>query len=199
MKKYLCVVCGSSYDEALGLPEDDIAPGTRWADLPNDWTCSHCQSPRSSFWLDETPKGVEAVIAALDAFQAESDGNDDRRLAVLLRDLSEEPDRAKAIGSLFAVMERFPEAELGTPGPLVHELEAMGGYEGHLRASLKRKPTVLTVWMVNRVLNLDIGFVERRAWLSELRGVVARADAPQAAREDAFSFLRFQADRECSG
>ena len=36
MKKYLCLGCGFSYDEAQGLPEHGIAPGTRWADIPDD-------------------------------------------------------------------------------------------------------------------------------------------------------------------
>ena len=36
MKKYLCLGCGFSYDEARGLPEHGIAPGTRWADISDD-------------------------------------------------------------------------------------------------------------------------------------------------------------------
>ena len=30
-KRLLCLGCGFSYDEALGLPEHGLAPGTRWA------------------------------------------------------------------------------------------------------------------------------------------------------------------------
>ena len=36
MKKFQCIVCGFTYDETLGLPEEGIAPGTRWADIPAD-------------------------------------------------------------------------------------------------------------------------------------------------------------------
>jgi rubredoxin len=39
MKTWICVVCGFVYDEAAGLPDDGIAPGTRWADVPADWAC----------------------------------------------------------------------------------------------------------------------------------------------------------------
>jgi len=42
MKKYLCLGCGFSYDEARGLPEHGIAAGTRWADIPDDWVCPDC-------------------------------------------------------------------------------------------------------------------------------------------------------------
>ena len=33
-KTYMCLICGWLYDEASGSPEDGIAPGTRWEDVP---------------------------------------------------------------------------------------------------------------------------------------------------------------------
>ena len=39
MKKYVCKVCGWIYDEALGDPDNGIAPGTKWEDLPDDFKC----------------------------------------------------------------------------------------------------------------------------------------------------------------
>ena len=33
-KLFICVQCGFEYDEAKGWPEDGIAPGTRWDDIP---------------------------------------------------------------------------------------------------------------------------------------------------------------------
>ena len=41
-KLFLCVQCGFEYDEAKGWPEDGIAPGTRWDDIPEDWSCPDC-------------------------------------------------------------------------------------------------------------------------------------------------------------
>lgn len=41
-RKWMCVVCGHIYDEALGAPEDGIAPGTRWDNVPDTWTCPDC-------------------------------------------------------------------------------------------------------------------------------------------------------------
>ena len=32
---WMCVVCGFIYDEARGLPEEGLAPGTRWKDIPD--------------------------------------------------------------------------------------------------------------------------------------------------------------------
>lgn len=50
-KKYECVICGFIYDEAEGLPEDGIPPGTRWADIPDDWECPDCGISKSEFDL----------------------------------------------------------------------------------------------------------------------------------------------------
>ena len=37
--KYVCTVCGYIYDEAAGDPDNGVAPGTAWADVPEDWVC----------------------------------------------------------------------------------------------------------------------------------------------------------------
>lgn len=49
MKKWECVVCGFVYDESAGLPDDGIAPGTRWEDIPEDWECPDCGVSKSDF------------------------------------------------------------------------------------------------------------------------------------------------------
>ena len=48
---WMCVVCGFIYDEAEGLPEDGIAPGTRWEDIPDSWCCPDCGVTKSDFEL----------------------------------------------------------------------------------------------------------------------------------------------------
>jgi len=50
---YMCVVCGWIYDEAQGRPEDGIAPGTRWADVPADWRCPECNVGKADFVMVE--------------------------------------------------------------------------------------------------------------------------------------------------
>ena len=42
MARWECIVCGWVYDEAKGWPEEGIPPGTRFADLPDDWICPVC-------------------------------------------------------------------------------------------------------------------------------------------------------------
>jgi len=54
-KRYLCLGCGFLYDERTGLPDDGIAPGTRWADVPDDWVCFDCGTPKHRFEMVEIP------------------------------------------------------------------------------------------------------------------------------------------------
>ena len=44
-----CQVCAFVYDEAKGWPDDGIAPGTRWEDVPDDWLCPECGVGKADF------------------------------------------------------------------------------------------------------------------------------------------------------
>ena len=50
-KTYICTICGWVYDEAQGRPQDGLAPGTRWADVPEDWSCPECGVKKADFDL----------------------------------------------------------------------------------------------------------------------------------------------------
>ena len=49
MKKYQCEPCGYIYDEAVGDPDNGIAPGTKFEDLPEDWVCPSCGMGKEVF------------------------------------------------------------------------------------------------------------------------------------------------------
>ena len=49
MEKWQCIVCGYSYDEAVGDPEHGLAAGTRWEDIPADWACPECGVAKADF------------------------------------------------------------------------------------------------------------------------------------------------------
>jgi rubredoxin len=53
VKKWMCIVCGLIYDEAQGWPDDGIAPGTRWEDVPADWMCPECGVGKEDFEMIE--------------------------------------------------------------------------------------------------------------------------------------------------
>jgi len=49
MKKYVCSVCGWEYDPAAGAPDNGIAPGTAFEDLPEDFVCPVCGVGKDQF------------------------------------------------------------------------------------------------------------------------------------------------------
>ena len=53
MKKYQCIICGFTYDEAVGWPEDGLLPGTKWDDIPEDWACPDCGATKADFEMVE--------------------------------------------------------------------------------------------------------------------------------------------------
>lgn len=49
MAKYVCKVCGWIYDPEKGDPDGNIAPGTKFEDIPDDWVCPVCGASKSDF------------------------------------------------------------------------------------------------------------------------------------------------------
>jgi rubredoxin len=49
MKKYICDVCGYIYDPKQGDPDNGVAPGTAFEDIPSDWVCPVCGAGKGDF------------------------------------------------------------------------------------------------------------------------------------------------------
>ena len=71
-RKFMCKACGWIYDEALGSPEQGVAPGTRWEDLPDDFKCAVCKVKKIMFEEVKEGSGPEAAVPA-DLAAAEPD------------------------------------------------------------------------------------------------------------------------------
>lgn len=71
-KKWLCIICGFIYDEAKGWPEDGIAPGTAWEDVPEAWACPECLVGKADFEMIEISEEVAEVFSAVAAAPAEA-------------------------------------------------------------------------------------------------------------------------------
>jgi hypothetical protein len=139
---------------------------------------------------------ADKMIAALGAFEAGP--NDDHAVSDLYEitdGFDTLPDKARVVPSMFSVIERCGEADLGSPGPLVHCIESLG-YEQYLSQlvdSVRRKPTYLNVWMVNRILNAGIPDDHRQQLLGLLRSVSTNPAASASVAEVANGFLQHQA------
>ncbi|MFC1899247.1 rubredoxin [Chloroflexota bacterium] len=49
MDKYKCMVCGYIYDPEVGDPDNGVAAGTSFENLPDDWVCPNCGVPKTDF------------------------------------------------------------------------------------------------------------------------------------------------------
>ena len=141
-------------------------------------------------------RSCEEMIAALQAFEPTNDGADNvhwlNETLEGFAGLARCDDVAQA---LFALLERHPDADFGTPGPLVRALEGLPAYAGLLDDSLRRQPTELGAWMANRLLNSPLPQADRTAWLRRLTEVASHHKAGKSVRESAIRFLDFQASR----
>lgn len=57
-ERWICEACGFIYDEAQGDPDSGLAPGTRFADIPEGWECPICGMRKSDLrLLKKSPPG----------------------------------------------------------------------------------------------------------------------------------------------
>jgi hypothetical protein len=134
---------------------------------------------------------ADQIATSLEQFMPSQDETETiQRLYELLPEAL--PHTVRVVEALFGVLERFPNAELGAPGPIVHAIERIPGYEAQLRSSLARQPTANTVWMCNRVLNAATDAQQEAEWMTVLEEAATHPRANEAARTHARDFLAFQ-------
>ncbi|MEM1282278.1 MAG: hypothetical protein AAGG81_01850 [Chlamydiota bacterium] len=104
-----------------------------------------------------------------------------RRLGVLTDQILKQPNPEEALEGMFGILERYPDEELGSPGPLVHAIEKCSGYEEALFESLKRQPSTLTVWMLHRLIKYD----PKPRYVEILRAVIRHPNISEQNKEDA--------------
>ena len=143
------------------------------------------------------PPDVQSFVCQLRALNpAENDDHLEGKLYELV-DSIEHLDASGAIPDIFVFFEAYPEADHGTPGPLVHLVERyLGKYEEELKASMRRRPTPHTVWMTNRILNTQMGDYQRREWMEFLESALDHPRSTEGARDYAESFIEHQRSKE---
>jgi hypothetical protein len=97
----------------------------------------------------------------------------------------------ESVEPILRFMEEHPELEYGMPGPLVHFIEEfhLKGYEERLIESVGRRPTMLTVWMLNRVLNGTKESAKRQALVRAMRQAASNPKTDKATLERIQGFL----------
>ena len=114
----------------------------------------------------------------------------------VLSSIINEDDSIEYVDKLLLFMENNPDIDYGMPGPIVHYMEKYynNGYEELLYNSIKRKPTVHTLWMLNRILNSPI-LKEREKYLLVLKHV-ADDNESDIIKEHANMYLQHQMKKQ---
>ena len=110
----------------------------------------------------------------------------------LIEPIEDHPELKSITQDIFIFIENSPEADLGSPGPLVHLLETIDNCREMLHESIKRKPVSLTVWMLNRWLNLQVE--QREKELTLLKSVLGHSKADEETKERAQGYLERHKD-----
>jgi hypothetical protein len=120
----------------------------------------------------------------------------EQKLYELVDTLEGVEDASPAFRHIFEFFERFPNAEHGSPGPLVHLVELFGpAYFADLVHSLGNRPTPHTLWMLNRILNSKLSAPQRAKFMALLEASTRHPLADAIAREQASGFLQHQQNR----
>ena len=105
-----------------------------------------------------------------------------------MEEIEENYNQLDSVQPLLRLMERHPLTDFGSPGPIVHFVERFykKGYEEELLLSLKRMPTLHTVWMLNRLIN---GTDQAEVYLGLLKEISENASYNKEIREEALHFF----------
>jgi hypothetical protein len=106
------------------------------------------------------------------------------------------PEPRQAVPLLFNWFEAHAGLFVGSPGAFVHFIEEKLDFFPLLLASLARKPTGITVWMVNRIANAATNAPEIQPWIDVLQAAIAHPLADEECRDDAQHFLQRQLQRQ---
>ncbi|MBK8503218.1 MAG: hypothetical protein IPL46_13965 [Saprospiraceae bacterium] len=102
-------------------------------------------------------------------------------------------DASEAIKSLFLFLEKYPRVDFGSPGPIVHTLEKFRDqYEPELFESLKRKPTLLTIWMLNRIINGTNNERTRDILIAKMREILDHESVSEIEKAEVNNFMNHQ-------
>lgn len=136
---------------------------------------------------------LEQEIAKIEASIDEYDEADTLVMYDSIDAITKAGYKSEAVPLLLRLFERHPAAYFGDPGAIVDFIEQFGGeYENYLAESVKRTPTISTVWMLNRCINAGQHTEE---FMDILKVIAGRTDIDKDIRERAQEYVEFQENR----
>ena len=209
MSRYVCQICGFVYDEAKGMPDRGIAPGTTWEQLPENWVCPLCGAPKSQFKKEIVAKTkTSQQMPATPAATGETAGEtlrpmSDGELAAVLSNLArgcEKQYRAKE-AALFAELSTFYTAraanaenggvqqikaaldeDIQTAYPSANAVADTGADRGAKRVLVwSEKVSRMTASILDRYEKEgSAAFENARIWVCDICGFIYIGDVPPA-------------------
>lgn len=136
---------------------------------------------------------VASFVSFLRSYNPSDDASPIATLYPVVALIENEESAPEAFDEIFAFFERYPDADLGAPGPLVHLIEGhVGKYEDMLATSLKKKPSAATVEMANRILNAHRSTEEEAKLMGLLAGIASDTSASDYVRGQAQHYHEYQ-------
>jgi hypothetical protein len=137
---------------------------------------------------------TQKIIEEIAAMYINENNIDDvlDRVDELMELLPDNKDAHLACEAMIQLLERHPYVVFGNPGEVVHTIEKYQGYyEEHLIASLDRKPVSITLWMLNRIINVKKGS-EKDLLVQKMQAYSKHPLADDEAVDAALDFYNFQ-------
>ncbi|MDE6425114.1 MAG: hypothetical protein K2K89_03125 [Ruminococcus sp.] len=106
-------------------------------------------------------------------------------------------DKEKYISYILEIMENNPLADWGCPGPLVHFIESCNEkvYEKLLKESIKKRPTIHTLIMFNRICNVKSDN-QRNEYISIFKNIAENDSIEDDISETAKELLEYQLEKD---
>lgn len=117
---------------------------------------------------------IYQIIEALNNFipfnEDDPENSNETYFDDLLKQLENKEDFELAFEPIFHLFEKYPLTDFGMPGTFVHTLETFTGYyENYLFESLKRRPTPITILMLNRIINAEQNIIIKESLIDRLQ------------------------------
>ena len=141
-------------------------------------------------------QSLAAIKTLLDAIGFEDGEADVLAMDEVVLAIDRLPEPRQAVPLLFDWFEAHAGQDVGSPGAFVHFIEEKLDFFPLLLASLARKPTGITVWMVNRIANAETNAPEIQPWIDVLQAALVHPLADEECRDDAQHFLQRQLQRQ---
>ena len=148
-----------------------------------------------NFEEDDGMQSLASIQQLIDAIAFEDGEADMLAMDEVVLAIDRLPEPRQAVPLLFDWFEAHAGLFVGSPGTFVHFIEDKLDYFPLLLASLARKPTGITVWMVNRIANAATNAPEIQQWIDVLQAALAHPQADEECRDEAKHFLDRQVGR----